>query len=461
MIKHNISYLTFIAFSCLWVTNVKSDPAWVKENANYAVNGELTLKKSDGSVVVTSLNETLPNRKSVGRTPNIMVINSDNKDIAEQADFAFLTNGGNEVALYVDGLLVTLDKDIFDSRYTFNTFTTSPPEDFYFNSNSEQYSQIYSMQYSTGYYDPSIYSNPKYGFRYRSYIIPLSGNVCKRLSSENPLCIWDFSSGLIPRSTPPFDPNFNHYIEVPRTSHGEKVYGNTFSFVYRDFFYSKITASNYRPYHEEITSDCEHELWGPNGRVSYDNYRDKIYRTSGVFNHDSGFYSTDYQGERLNYYRKDNPDPRYSEAGGYMDYLAGCNMGNSGYIKSGNGVYYIVNSVHIRTIKDGVDKFGRAISNRGSRNALQTNNFTEVVRKYIYKDGEIINLSDGPVMYQHSYFISDNPTKPLVSITKDSELGGGDVVYILDTDNDKWINGGYLDLGFDGIWYENMKRNKP
>lgn len=49
-------------------------PTWVKEGVGHTVDGELTLKKSNGSYINAGLNQSLPVRTNLGRTPNIMVI---------------------------------------------------------------------------------------------------------------------------------------------------------------------------------------------------------------------------------------------------------------------------------------------------------------------------------------------------------------------------------------------------
>lgn len=47
---------------------------WVKNGDSYVKDGQVTLKRADGSNINVSLNGRLPVRQSLGRTPNIMVI---------------------------------------------------------------------------------------------------------------------------------------------------------------------------------------------------------------------------------------------------------------------------------------------------------------------------------------------------------------------------------------------------
>lgn len=65
-----------ILLSLMSGTSQATDPTWVKNGSQYTVDGQITLKRKDGSSINLSLNQSAPSRESAGRTPNIMVVGS-------------------------------------------------------------------------------------------------------------------------------------------------------------------------------------------------------------------------------------------------------------------------------------------------------------------------------------------------------------------------------------------------
>lgn len=63
----------FIFLFLIWIPSLFAQE-WIKDGDNYAKDGQVTLKRADGSNVNVSLNQRLPARQSLGRTPNIMVV---------------------------------------------------------------------------------------------------------------------------------------------------------------------------------------------------------------------------------------------------------------------------------------------------------------------------------------------------------------------------------------------------
>jgi len=89
--KPSRCWLYFIVFfPCLtWAQQ------WVKQGSNYTKDGQVTLKKTDGSTFTIQINSETPLRSKVGRTPNIMVVQ---KGEGTQLDNkGFLLANGNAI----------------------------------------------------------------------------------------------------------------------------------------------------------------------------------------------------------------------------------------------------------------------------------------------------------------------------------------------------------------------------
>lgn len=96
--------------------SLASDPIWVKDGSSYAINGELTLKKSNGVSINTSLNKALPTRQTLGRTPNIMVVGSGSYSWTT----GFQMSDGTYY-IYEDelGLFVPFENNTFNEKFEF------------------------------------------------------------------------------------------------------------------------------------------------------------------------------------------------------------------------------------------------------------------------------------------------------------------------------------------------------